>query len=98
MASQTTVAPGSTPVHNVRTLTNSLRRPLRSLRALQLLALLCAVWVPAWGQGTLPRPQVPSATGKPVADFTLQDQNGRPFHLAAERGKRTLLVFYRGYW
>jgi len=46
----------------------------------------------------LPKPQVASAQGKPAPDFTLKDQDGRPFHLASLRGKRVLLVFYRGYW
>jgi len=46
----------------------------------------------------LPKPQITSAQGKPAPDFTLKDQDGRPFHLASLRGKRVLLVFYRGYW
>jgi len=46
----------------------------------------------------LPEPQITSAQGKPAPDFTLKDQDGRPFHLASLRGKRVLLVFYRGYW
>jgi AhpC/TSA family protein len=46
----------------------------------------------------LPKPQIPSAQGKPAPDFTLKDQDGRPFHLGSLRGKRVLLVFYRGYW
>jgi len=46
----------------------------------------------------LPKPQITSAQGKSAPDFTLKDQEGRPFHLASLRGKRVLLVFYRGYW
>ena len=46
----------------------------------------------------LPRPQIASAQGKPALDFTLKDQEGRSFHLASLRGKRVLLIFYRGYW
>jgi len=46
----------------------------------------------------LPKPQIASAQGKSAPDFTLKDQEGRPFHLASLRGKRVLLVFYRGYW
>ncbi len=46
----------------------------------------------------LPKPQITSAQGKPAPDFTLKDQAGRPFRLASLRGKRVLLVFYRGYW
>jgi len=37
--------------------------------------------------------------GLHAPDFTLTDQNGRSHGLAAERGKRpVVLVFYRGYW
>jgi len=46
----------------------------------------------------LPKPQITSAQGKFAPDFTLKDQEGRPFRLASLRGKRVLLVFYRGYW
>jgi cytochrome oxidase Cu insertion factor (SCO1/SenC/PrrC family) len=46
----------------------------------------------------LPKPQIISAPGKSAPDFALKDQEGRPFHLASLRGKRVLLVFYRGYW
>jgi len=39
------------------------------------------------------------ATGDVAPDFTLDDQDGRPHRLSAERGKRpVVLVFYRGYW
>ena len=41
----------------------------------------------------------PVAIGEIAPDFTLTDQNGRKQNLAAERGKRpVVLVFYRGYW
>ena len=41
----------------------------------------------------------PVAVGEQAPDFTLTDQNGRSQSLAAERGKRpVVLVFYRGYW
>lgn len=41
----------------------------------------------------------PVAVGDVAPDFTLTDQNGRSHTLAAERGKRpVVLVFYRGYW
>jgi peroxiredoxin len=36
--------------------------------------------------------------GQVAPDFTLPDQNGRTIHLAAERGHKVVLVFYRGYW
>ena len=45
-----------------------------------------------------PKPQVPSAVGRPAPDFTLKDQDGRDFHLADQRGHWVLLFFYRGYW
>lgn len=34
--------------------------------------------------------------GKPAPDFTLPDQDGRPFRLSEARGHRLLLVFYPG--
>lgn len=41
----------------------------------------------------------PVDVGEMAPDFTLEDQNGRPLTLSAERGKRpVVLVFYRGYW
>jgi len=46
----------------------------------------------------LPRPRITSAEGKPAPDFTLRDQKSKNFHLASLRGKRVLLIFYRGYW
>jgi cytochrome oxidase Cu insertion factor (SCO1/SenC/PrrC family) len=49
-------------------------------------------------QQILPKSQVASAEGKPAPEFTLQDQQGKTFRLASMRGKRVLLIFYRGYW
>lgn len=46
----------------------------------------------------LPPPQITSLSGRPAPDFTLKDQDGRDFHLAARRGHPVLLYFYRGYW
>ena len=46
----------------------------------------------------LPRPQTTSAEGKPAPNFALKDQHGKTVRLAAMRGKRVLLIFYRGYW
>ncbi len=46
----------------------------------------------------LPRPQIASAEGKLAPDFTLKNQEDRSFRLASVRGKRVLLIFYRGYW
>lgn len=61
--------------------------------ALSLLLLA----LPAASQ-VLPKPEIASAVGKPAPDFTLQDQQGKPFHLASIRGKNVLLIFYRGHW
>lgn len=49
-------------------------------------------------QQVLPKPQISSAEGKPAPDFALKDQQGKTFRLASMRGKRLLLIFYRGYW
>ena len=49
-------------------------------------------------QEILPKPQIASAVGKVAPNFTLKDEHGRNFRLASMRGKRVLLVFYRGYW
>ena len=46
----------------------------------------------------LPKPQVASASGKSAPNFTLQDQHGKTVRLAPMRGRRVLLIFYRGYW
>ena len=41
----------------------------------------------------------PVGVGDIAPDFTLEDQDGRKHALAAERGKRpVVLVFYRGHW
>jgi cytochrome oxidase Cu insertion factor (SCO1/SenC/PrrC family) len=45
-----------------------------------------------------PRPQIASAAGQVAPDFTLQDSEGSPFTLSAERGHNVVLFFYRGYW
>src|SRR5271155_2818085 len=49
-------------------------------------------------QTPLPRPQTASATGQEAPDFSLSDQNRNVFHFASYRGKKVLLMFYRGYW
>jgi peroxiredoxin len=36
--------------------------------------------------------------GQQAPDFTLLDQNGKPVSLAAARGQKAVIVFYRGYW
>jgi cytochrome oxidase Cu insertion factor (SCO1/SenC/PrrC family) len=50
------------------------------------------------GGQVLPRPQIASSEGKLAPDFTLKDQGGKNFRLSSVRGKRVLLIFYRGYW
>ena len=59
---------------------------------------LLLFFLPAVPQQILPRPQVASAEGKPAPEITLKDQQGKTFRLASMRGKRVLLIFYRGYW
>jgi cytochrome oxidase Cu insertion factor (SCO1/SenC/PrrC family) len=68
----------------------------RVARAGIALFFLLAVF-PAGAQ-VLPRPQIASAAGKLAPDFTLKDQDGKSFRLASQRGKRVLLIFYRGHW
>ena len=36
--------------------------------------------------------------GQPAPDFTLEAADGRPVTLSDFRGKRLVLVFYRGHW
>jgi cytochrome oxidase Cu insertion factor (SCO1/SenC/PrrC family) len=67
----------------------------RAKRISVLLFLLLSVLAAAQ---VLPRPQIASAEGKPAPPFTLKDQEGKDFHLSSLRGKRVLLIFYRGYW
>jgi cytochrome oxidase Cu insertion factor (SCO1/SenC/PrrC family) len=58
--------------------------------------VLVLLSLPAMAQA--PRAK-PVAVGEQAPDFTLTDQNGRSHSLAAQRGKRpVVLVFYRGYW
>jgi cytochrome oxidase Cu insertion factor (SCO1/SenC/PrrC family) len=60
--------------------------------AILILGLLAVVLM------RVPKPQLAFVDGQAAPDFTLQDQNGQPFHLASARGSRVVLVFYRGYW
>jgi len=46
----------------------------------------------------LPKPQIAFNKGVSAPDFTLQDENGQSFHLAAQRGQPVVLIFFRGYW
>ena len=38
------------------------------------------------------------SVGRPILDFTAPDTDGRPFALAALRGRPYLLKFFRGHW
>lgn len=73
---------------------DTLSRRTSSRVALLTLLLLSSIGL----SQQLPKPEIASAEGKLAPDFTLKDQNGRPFRLSAMRGHRVLLVFYRGYW
>lgn len=67
-------------------------------RALILAAAVLSLSGIVAAQQILPRPQIASAEGEPAPDFTLKDQSNKDFHLASLRGRRVLLIFYRGYW
>jgi len=70
-----------------------LRKILLSVLVLFLLAAGFVVW-----KSILPKPQSSFVSLQPAPDFTLNDQDGRPFTLSSLRGSRVVLVFYRGYW
>ena len=72
-----------------------LRRRKTLLTTLAIL-LLAAVFV-AWKM-VLPKPQSSFVSLQLAPDFTLNDQDGKPFTLSSLRGSRVVLVFYRGYW
>jgi len=58
----------------------------------------CAFLLPVGAAQGQARDQ-PVGVGEVAPDFTLVDQNGQKRSLAAERGKRpVVLVFYRGHW
>jgi cytochrome oxidase Cu insertion factor (SCO1/SenC/PrrC family) len=61
------------------------------------LMLLALTGLVAW-KTRLPQPQSEFADLQPAPDFTLNDQNGKPFTLSSLRGSPVVLVFYRGYW
>ena len=66
------------------------------LLAILFVVLLAAGFV-AW-KLRLPKPQSSFTSLQPAPDFTLNDQDGKPFTLSSLRGSRVVLVFYRGYW
>jgi cytochrome oxidase Cu insertion factor (SCO1/SenC/PrrC family) len=59
--------------------------------------LLAAASFLAW-KLILPKPQSSFASLQTAPDFTLNDQDGRPFTLSSQHGSRVILIFYRGYW
>ena len=71
------------------------RRRKFLLTTLSLL-LLAAAFVAS--KMILPKPQSVFANLQSAPDFTLNDQDGKPFTLSSLRGSRVVLVFYRGYW
>ncbi len=40
----------------------------------------------------------PPKIGQQAPDFTLRDQSGKRVSLSHARGRKAVLVFYRGYW
>lgn len=44
-----------------------------------------------------PRTSAP-AVGDPAPEFALRDQAGKLVTLSEQRGRKVVLVFYRGYW
>jgi len=70
-----------------------LRKILLTVLVLFLLAVGLVVW-----KSILPKPQSSFVSLQPAPDFTLNDQDGKPFTLSSLRGSRVVLVFYRGYW
>jgi cytochrome oxidase Cu insertion factor (SCO1/SenC/PrrC family) len=69
------------------------RKILLTALSLLLLAAALVAWVMI-----LPKPQSSFTSLQPAPDFTLNDQDGKPFTLSSLRGSRVVLVFYRGYW
>jgi cytochrome oxidase Cu insertion factor (SCO1/SenC/PrrC family) len=68
------------------------------IQFLLMLACCLNLGIAAAQSGTYPKPQVPSAAGKPAPAFTLKDQDGAGFSLSEQRGTWILVYFYRGYW
>lgn len=46
----------------------------------------------------LAKPQKQWRPGQQPPDFILRDQDGSDLRLADLRGRRVVLIFYRGYW
>lgn len=80
-------------------------RTLRPLLALAFLAALGAACQdapselgPADGANLPPVDTGRVAVGDTAPDFTLLDRHGEPVTLSDLRGRRIVLVFYRGFW
>ncbi len=71
--------------------------PLRKISLTVLALLLLAAGFVAW-KIVLPKPQASFVSLQPAPDFTLNDEDGKPFTLSSLRGSRVVLIFYRGYW
>lgn len=69
----------------------------RKIVLIALCLLLLLGGLVAW-KIRLPKPQSSFADLQPAPDFTLNDQDGKPFTLSSLRGSSVVLVFYRGYW
>jgi cytochrome oxidase Cu insertion factor (SCO1/SenC/PrrC family) len=69
----------------------------RKIVLIGLCLLLLVGGLVAWKM-RLPKPQSSFADLQPAPDFTLNDQDGKPFTLSSLRGAPVVLVFYRGYW
>ena len=69
----------------------------RKIVLIALCLLLLLGGLVAWKM-RLPKPQSSFADLQPAPDFTLNDQDGKPFTLSSLRGSPVVLVFYRGYW
>ena len=62
-----------------------------SMRRVVILAILSTALLSAAIAGTI-------AVGEIAPDFTLSDQDGDSVTLSKQRGRKVVLVFYRGYW
>jgi len=69
----------------------------RKIVLVGLCLLLLVGGLIAWKM-RLPKPQSSFADFQPAPDFTLNNQDGKPFTLSSLRGSPVVLVFYRGYW
>ncbi len=69
----------------------------RKIVLIALCLLLLLGGLVAW-KIRLPKPQSSFTDLQPAPDFTLNDQDGKPFTLSSLRGSPVVLVFYRGYW